>query len=191
MMVSDPRQISPRQDETGAPKSGAPRPSYFGGVTSVLNVVGTLLILAMAIAVNADVAGRNLFNNPISGVLEFMGLSIVAIVFLQMANTLREDRHVSNDIIMGAIARSRPRFAALIYASFNLIGAGLMVLIVIYVWPILSEAYRNGYFRGTAGFAEVPIWPFYSAIVIGAAATAVQFLVFAGRDLRRARAPKG
>jgi TRAP-type mannitol/chloroaromatic compound transport system permease small subunit len=179
------------QTEQGAPANGAPSSSYFGTLTRVLNIIGTLLILAMAVAVNADVIGRNAFNHPLPGVLEFMGLSIVAIVFLQMANTLREDRHVSNDIIMGAIARSRPRFAALIYASFNLIGAGLMVLIVIYVWPILSEAYRNGYFRGTAGFAEVPIWPFYSAIVIGAAATAVQFLVFAGRDLRRARAPKG
>ncbi|MEX2126707.1 MAG: TRAP transporter small permease [Xanthobacteraceae bacterium] len=190
-MASDPRQTSPHHDETGAPPGGAPRSSYFGAVTSVLNVIGTLLILAMAVAVNADVIGRNLFNQPISGVLEFMGLSIVAIVFLQMANTLRVDRHVSNDIIMRAIAQSRPRFAALTYAVFNLIGAVLMALIVIYVWPILEENYRHGYFRGTAGFAEVPIWPFYSAIVVGAAITAIQFLLFAWRALRRAGAVQG
>jgi hypothetical protein len=55
-----------------------------------------------------------LFNNPIAGVLEFVGLSIVAIVFLQMANTLREDRHVSNDMfVVSLIAKSRPRLAAL------------------------------------------------------------------------------
>src|SRR5688572_18333471 len=170
------------QTEQGAPANGAPSSSYFGTLTRVLNIIGTLLILAMAVAVNADVIGRNAFNHPLPGVLEFMGLSIVAIVFLQMANTLREDRHVSNDIIMRIVAQSHPKFAAFTYAAFNLVGAVLMVLIVIYVWPILSETYRNGYFRGTAGVVEIPIWPFYTAIVVGAAATAVQFALFALRD---------
>jgi TRAP-type C4-dicarboxylate transport system permease small subunit len=174
------------QTEQGAPANGAPRSSYFGTLTRVLNVIGTLLILAMAVAVNADVIGRNAFNHPLPGVLEFMGLSIVAIVFLQMANTLREDRHVSNDIIMRVVAQSHPQFARFAYALFNLIGAALMVLIVIYVWPILAETYRNGYFRGTSGVVEVPIWPFYTAIVVGAAVTAAQFALFALRDFRRA-----
>jgi len=184
--MTDRMDATSDRNEQGAPADGAPRSSYFGALTSVLNVIGTLLILAMAVAVNADVIGRNAFNHPLPGVLEFMGLSIVAIVFLQMANTLREDRHVSNDLIMHAVAQSRPRFAAFVYATFNLIGAGLMVLVVIYVWPILVETYNNGYFRGTTGVVEIPIWPFYTAIIIGAATTAVQFLIFAAREFRRA-----
>jgi TRAP-type C4-dicarboxylate transport system permease small subunit len=76
----------------------------------LLNVIGTVLILAMVLAVNADVGGRNLFNNPIPGVLEFVALSVVAVVFLQMANTLREDRHVSNDIVVSLIVSSHPRW---------------------------------------------------------------------------------
>jgi TRAP-type mannitol/chloroaromatic compound transport system permease small subunit len=120
-----------------------------------------------------------------------MGLSIVAIVFLQMANTLREDRHVSNDIIMRLIAQSRPRMADFVYALFNFIGAVLMALIVYYVWPIVEEAYRNGYFRGTGGVVELAIWPFYTAIIIGAAATAVQFFLVSVRDFRRALARSG
>ncbi|MCC6948357.1 MAG: TRAP transporter small permease [Bradyrhizobiaceae bacterium] len=179
------------RNEQGAPADGAPRSSYFGTLTRVLNVIGTLLILAMAVAVNADVIGRNAFNHPLPGVLEFLGLSIVAIVFLQMANTLREDRHVSNDLIMRAVATSRPKFAAFIYGIFNLVGAALMVLVVIYVWPILAETYRNGYFRGTAGVVEIPIWPFYTAIVFGAAATAVQFALFALREFQRAMRTTG
>ena len=63
-----------------------------------LNVVGTVLIIVMAAAVNLDVFGRDLFNSPVPGVTEFIGLAIVSVVFLQMANTLREDRHVSNDL---------------------------------------------------------------------------------------------
>jgi TRAP-type mannitol/chloroaromatic compound transport system permease small subunit len=189
--MSDQRQSEPPQNEQGAPVNGALASSYFGIVTQVLNIVGTLLILAMAVAVNADVIGRNAFNHPLPGVLEFMGLSIVAIVFLQMANTLREDRHVSNDIIMRLISQSRPRMADFVYALFNFIGAVMMALIVYYVWPIVEEAYRNGYFRGTGGVVELAIWPFYSAIIVGAAATAVQFFLFSVRDFRRALARTG
>jgi TRAP-type mannitol/chloroaromatic compound transport system permease small subunit len=140
----------------------------------------------MALAVNADVFGRNAFNYPLPGVLEFIGLSIVAIVFLQMANTLREDRHVANDILMRLVAIAWPRFAAGATALFYLIGAVLMALVVWFVWPILVENYVGGYYRGTANVIEVPIWPFVAAIILGAAATAVQFLLLAWWALLKA-----
>lgn len=184
-MASGPQKQE--YDELGAPiASGAPKSSLFGVITQTFNVIGTLLILAMAVAVNLDVFGREAFNHPVPGVYEFVGLAIVAIVFLQMANTLREERHVSNDILMQLIASSRPRLTAAFYALFNLIGAILMVLITWFVWPILVQNWTGGYFRGTAGVTEVPIWPFMVAIVIGATITAIQFLLFAWRDLRRA-----
>jgi TRAP-type C4-dicarboxylate transport system permease small subunit len=169
----------------GASEAGSPRGSFFGSVTQALNVVGTLLILAMVVAVNADTFGRNLFNHPIPGVLEFLGLSIVAIVFLQMANTLREGRHVSNDLLTKLVSQSRPRLHAAIYAVFHAIGAALMLLIAVYVWPILLSNYSGGYYRGTTGVIEIPIWPFMLAVVLGAAATAIQFLVLMAHDLRR------
>ena len=64
-----------QQHPQGAPQGGAPRSSWFGSATRALNILGTLLILVVAIAVNADVTGRNLFNHPLPGVLEFIGLS--------------------------------------------------------------------------------------------------------------------
>jgi TRAP-type C4-dicarboxylate transport system permease small subunit len=182
----EPRQPLPQFDDPGAPQSGAPAYSYFGAVTQALNIVGTLMILAMGIAVNADIIGRDAFNHPIPGVLEFIGLSIVAIVFLQMANTLREGRHISNDILIHYVGAPHPRLVAALNSIFSLIGAALMALIVYFVWPIFVENYVNGYYQGTAGIVEVPIWPFQSAIIVGASATIVQFLVFAWSDLRRA-----
>ena len=56
----------PERTEGGAPEARSPRGSFFGSVTQGLNVVGTLLILAMAVAVNAAVAslkGRG-FESP-------------------------------------------------------------------------------------------------------------------------------
>jgi TRAP-type C4-dicarboxylate transport system permease small subunit len=182
------RPSSLDESPTGAPNAGAPSRSVFGLFTQALNVVGTILILLMVVAVNADVIGRDFFNHPVSGVVEFLGLSIVAIVFLQMANTLREGRHVSNDLLLQLISRGRPRLEAAFYAAFNLIGAILFALIVIYVWPYFVQNWTNGYFRGTTGFVQIPIWPFMAALIVGSTATAIQFLILALHDLRRALA---
>jgi TRAP-type C4-dicarboxylate transport system permease small subunit len=161
----------------GAPQSGAPLLVYFRWFTQALNIAGTILILVMAIAVNLDIGGRDFFNKPIPGVTEFIGLSIVAVVFLQMANTLQEGRHVSNDILIWLIAETRPRLTSALYSAFNLIGALLMIFITVYVWPLAAENYREGYFAGTAGIVEIKIWPFMAVVVIGSATTAIQFLI--------------
>ena len=61
-------------------------------ITSVLNIAGTLLIVGVMILVNSDVIGRGMFNAPISGVPEIVSMSIVAIVFLQVAQAFRKGR---------------------------------------------------------------------------------------------------
>ena len=176
-----------QHDDLGVLKTSAPsNSSWFGTLTAALNVVGTILIVAMAIAVNADVFGRNAFNHPIPGVNEFIGLAIVAVVFLQLANTLREGRHVSNDIIMQAIGVHQPRIAYFFYGLFNLIGGFLLALIVWFVWPMVLEMYRAGYYKGTANVVEIPIWIFVAPVVIGGIATAIQYLLFALVEFRRA-----
>jgi TRAP-type C4-dicarboxylate transport system permease small subunit len=179
-------RVASHSEQQGAPRPGAPLLSYFRVVTQALNIIGTLLILIMAVAVNADIVGRDFFNHPIPGVNEFIGLSIVAVVFLQMANTLHEERHVSNDIFIRLIATPSPRLSAAIYASFHVVGALLMAIIVIYVWPITVENYQGGYYSGTAGVIEIPIWPFMAIVVVGAAATVVQFAIDAARFALRA-----
>src|SRR6478735_9341953 len=107
------------------PRPPPPARTGFGRFTVGLSIIGTLLIIIMAIAVNADVIGRDFFNHPIAGVTEFLGLSIVAVVFLQMANTAREGRHINNDLIIAAVSRRNPRLARLFYALFELIAAVL------------------------------------------------------------------
>lgn len=150
-----------------------------------LNAAGTVLIIVMAIAVNADIVGRDLFNRPVPGVTEFLGLSIVAVVFLQMANTLREDRHVSNDLIMAAVAKQWPRTALLFYALFHFIGALLMALIIWFVIPTFVENYQGNFYKGTAGYIEIPVWPFMLIVLIGAIAAMIQYVLLAARELHR------
>jgi TRAP-type C4-dicarboxylate transport system permease small subunit len=182
-MSSTDRPVQPAQyDELGSPQRSGPSKSWFGTLTAVLNVVGTILIIAMAIAVNADVIGRDLFLHPIAGVNEFLGLSIVAVVFLQMANTLREGRHVSNDIIVMAIGVKHPRVARVFYGLFHLIGAFVMALIVWFVTPMFVEMYQKGYYQGTAGVVEIPIWPFVLPVIVGGTISAIQYVLLAGQE---------
>ena len=165
------------------PKPPAPPSTGFGRFTVGLSLVGTLLIIVMSIAVNADIIGRDLFNHPIAGVTEFLGLSIVAVVFLQMANTAREGRHINNDLIIATVAQRAPRVARLFYALFELIAAALFALVVWFVWPNFLENYYGGYFKGTTGYIEIPLWPFRAVVVIGAAAAAIQHFLLALREL--------
>jgi TRAP-type mannitol/chloroaromatic compound transport system permease small subunit len=163
----------------------------FGAFTMALNAAGTALIVVMAVAVNIDILGRDLFNHPVPGVTEFLGLSIVAVVFLQMANTLREDRHVSNDLIMAAVARRYPRVARPFYALFHLIGALLMGLIVWFVIPTFIENYQGNFYKGTAGYVEIPVWPFMLIVLVGAATAVVQYVLLAAHELSRTAAEEG
>jgi hypothetical protein len=84
------------------------------------------------------------------------------------------------------IGGTHPRLSAAIYASFNIIGAALLAIIVVFVWPIVVENYRGRYYAGTAGIVEIRIWPFMAVIVVGSAATVVQFLLNARGLILRA-----
>jgi hypothetical protein len=64
-----------------------------------------------------------------------------------------------------------------------------MMLIVWYVIPILRENYDGNYYKGTGGVVEIPVWPFMLVVIVGAAATVIQYLIFAAREFIRAFAP--
>jgi hypothetical protein len=87
---------------------------------------------------------------------------------------------------MQAIGVQHPRIAYAFYGLFNLIGASLMALIVWFVSPMVWEMYQAGYYKGTAGVIEIPIWIFVVPVVVGGAATSIQYLLFAAREFVRA-----
>ena len=78
-------------------------------LTIAFNVIGTMLIVALMVLIGADVAGRGLFNAPISGVPELVTLSIVVIVFLQIPQTMRAGRLTRSDAILEAVRSRAPR----------------------------------------------------------------------------------
>ena len=104
-----------------------------------MNAVGTLWIFFLMVLMTADVAGRNLLNAPIRGVLEITTLSIVSIVYLQLADTLRNGQLTRSDGWLTALRLRRGRLAAVLQGAFHLVGAMFVGLICVASVPLLVE----------------------------------------------------
>ncbi len=139
----------------------------------------------MALSV-ADVVGRDAFQAPVRGTTELLGLSIVGIVWLQLANSVAAGRLTRSDTVIEAVRRSRPRVAAAIDALYMLVGAALMAVIASVCAGTLREAIEIGDYVGAVGDFTFPTWPVRALMLIGAAAGGLQFLFMALADVRKA-----
>ncbi len=155
----------------------------YGRVTAVLSAIGTAWILVLMLLICADVLGRDLFSAPIPGVPEMVSFSIVGIVFLQLAQTLRSGGLTRSDVLLGGLQRRVPRIGYAMEALFALVGLWLFALIAKTTWPLMLQAYADGEFFGNIGVIQLPVWALKAIIVIGAVAMAIQFLLLASHSL--------
>mgnify|MGYP000847687643 CR=1 FL=1 len=162
--------------------------SFFGRLTAVLSAIGTAWILALMFLICADVLGRDLFKAPIPGVPEMVAFSIVGIVFLQLAQTLRTGGLTRSDVLIAKLVKRKPTIGQSLECLFALVGAALFTVIIATTWPLMLKAYEDGEYYGNIGVIQLPIWALKAIILIGAAAMAVQFLIIAWDAARRARA---
>ncbi len=151
-----------------------------------MNAVGTLWIFFLMVLMTADVAGRNLLNAPIRGVLEITTLSIVSIVYLQLADTLRNGQLTRSDGWLTALRLRRGRLAAVLQGAFHLVGAMFVGLICVASVPLLVESWENGEYLGAIGDFQARLWPMRAVVIVGSACTVLTFLFLAGRDVRTA-----
>ncbi len=103
------------------------------------------------ILMTADVFGRNLFNTPIRGVIEIVSLSIVSIVFIQLADTLRTGKFTRADAFLGALLLRQPRLGRSLQGVFHLAGGVLLAAISFASWSLLVESWQNGEYLGAIG----------------------------------------
>jgi TRAP-type mannitol/chloroaromatic compound transport system permease small subunit len=157
-------------------------------VTMGLNVIGTVLILAIMLLVNADVIGRGAFGAPISGVPEMVSMSIVAIVFLQVAQTFRMGRLTRSDALLNTLRSRSTRFRALVELLFCLAATFIMMQLLNASWPLFVKSWKRNTFEGTIGDFTAPIWPVKLIILIGCAVLIIQLLLSAWDALRQLRA---
>lgn len=165
---------------------GQPLPLALHRVTGAMNALGTLWILALMVLINVDVAGRNLFAAPLRGVPELVALSIVGIVFLQLADTLHRGRFTRAEVLLGHLQKARPLVADVLHALYHAVGAALMLVILWASWTPLVESVRIREYTGAIGDFQAPVWPIRLITLIGLGVTALCYLLLLAADLRRA-----
>ena len=167
---------------------GLPLPGGFQRLTRLLNALGTLWIVALMLLINSDVLGRELFDSPVRGVTELVSLSIVGIVFLQLADTLASGRMTRADVLLERLKRTTPWLAAALQALYHGIGAVLMGVILWAAWEPLVESIQIQEYVGALGDFTAPVWPVRLIMLVGMVVTLITFVLLAWLDLRRMRA---
>jgi TRAP-type mannitol/chloroaromatic compound transport system permease small subunit len=163
----------------------APAASPFGRLVDGMNGVGSALIFAIMFLICADVLARDLFNQPIDGVAELVAMSIIAIVFLQLASTLRHGRMSRADLFIDPFKARHPAPGFALQALFDLAGVATCVIIAWASWPVFVRAWTDSEFIGVQGVFTAPTWPVKALVVAGSAIAAIQYLLLALRSGRR------
>ena len=167
----------------GTPPNGGVLASAIAGVLSGLNAIGSVWILVLVALINFDAFGRTFFAAPVNGGIEIIELSLVAVVFLQLGDATRRGRLTRSDGFFALILERRPGIGRVMGVTFDLLGAIFMLLVLYGTVPLLIESVREEHYAGVEGLVTIPIWPVRLVVVVGAAVTALQFLVFAWRYL--------
>jgi TRAP-type mannitol/chloroaromatic compound transport system permease small subunit len=149
-------------------------------LTALMSVVGTLGIIAIMLLIVVDVGGRFFFGRPIAGVPEIVAMSILGIVFLQIANTLARGKLTRTDAFLGFIGRRSPRAALAVDAAMHIAGGVLIAILVNAFYPLFMRSYTRGDAVGSVGQFMAPIWPTHLIVLVG---SFVLLLVFAMRAL--------
>lgn len=146
-----------------------------------LNAIGTAWVAALTVLICADILGRVLFRFPLVGVPEIVKVSIVAIVWLQIPHTLKTGGHLRSDILL----RCMPgRMRAVVDLLACVLGALIFGLLVYSGWDTMIQAWEMGEFEGELP-VRVPTYPLRSIVLLGAALTALQFVLMALEAVRR------
>jgi TRAP-type mannitol/chloroaromatic compound transport system permease small subunit len=156
---------------------------WFDYLIGILNALGTGWIFVMMMMIVADVFSRTVFNSPIRGVPLIITMSIIAIVFLQLADALRAGRLTRSDMLITSLLENRPQLGHIMQGVFNLAGITVMGILLWYSVPMLMKAWRLDTYDGTDGEFTIAEWPVKAIIVIGATVCALQFFRHLLKDI--------
>lgn len=149
----------------------------FDRLLSGLNMVASLWVLVLVALISTDVIGRGGFNSPIPGVPEMVKFSIVGMVWLQMAYTLRAGKHLRTTIGLSLMPGAGRRAVLIANA---VVGVVMFSFIAWLGWWEMATSFEIGAFEGEHP-VRIPVWPLWGVLVAGAMLTTIQFVLDAVR----------
>lgn len=187
---------APENQDRDAPHAAHPTgPGRILGAWNLLvdglGALGTLLIVVLMTIICADVLVRNTYGASLPMVAEAGALTLVMIVYLQLATTIRHDRLSRADLFYGGFCRRHPRPGALLAAVHHLVAVGMLGIIAWSTVTIVQRDFTRGEHIGVTGIATLPTWPFRALILLGMALATVQCAVQLAAALRAAAGTGG
>ena len=149
-----------------------------------MNALGTLWIFALVVLLNTDVLGRNFFGRPLLGVPEILSISIVGIVFLQLAECLNSGKLTRSDVLMTRMEGWTSGGASFAQALSHAAGLLLILAIIGPAYFNFLESYEMGDYIGALGSFRSPMWPIKLIVFFGFAVTAICLLMLIFKDIK-------
>jgi TRAP-type C4-dicarboxylate transport system permease small subunit len=137
-------------------------------ISTLANIIGTLVVLGLVVIINYDVFARGLFNSPFRGAVEVVQFSMVLIVFLQLPDVVRVGRLTRSDGFLLLLEYKAPKVARVIHYFINLLSAAVMSLIAYAIFPEFIEMLETKDYFGIPGVFTAPWWPI-KLIIFGSA----------------------
>ena len=130
-------------------------------VSRAFNVIGVIAIGMLMLIIASDVLGRFLFNNPITGTVDYCEYVMVIAVYLAVSYCALVKGHVSVDLI---VAKFSQRGQVIIDSVTGFVSLAFFSLIAWQSVSILFEARNRGEVSMTVG---IPSWPFRAILLVG------------------------
>ena len=124
-----------------------------------LALLSGLAVFSLMILAVVSVGGRNFFNAPLPGYVDWIEQAMPLIAFMGVAYTQRDGGHIRMDILVGSL-RGRALWLAEFITTF-----AIFVFIVLLVWGSWAHFQRSFDFaaplwsRDSSMDISLPIWP--------------------------------
>jgi TRAP-type C4-dicarboxylate transport system permease small subunit len=176
-MNRDPSQgAAALPGSSGAGAAVATRPAPLERLNWTLHLLAAVWLFCLALLIMADIAGRALFSEPLSGTAEIVADSVVAMCFLQVSFAIRKGGMLRSELLDGWLS---VRVARAIEVLGCLLGAGLFGLLAWSAYPSMVEAWTIGEYSGSAGGVKVPTAPARTVMVLMCVLASVNWLIYA------------
>ncbi len=124
-----------------------------------LALISGLAVFSLMVLAVISVTGRNLFNAPLPGYVDWIEQAMPLIAFMGVAYTQRDGGHIRMDILVGAL-RGRTLWAAEFVTT-----AFVLALMLLMVWGSWAHFQRSFDFaaplwsRDSTMDISLPLWP--------------------------------
>lgn len=125
----------------------------------VLALCSGLAVFGLMVLAVVSVSGRNFFNAPVPGYVDYIEQAMPLIAFMGVAYTQRDGGHIRMDMLVGALKGRLLYVVELITTLLILI---LMLLLVWGTWAHFQRSFDFGspmWSRDSSMDIALPIWP--------------------------------